>query len=327
MSRSSTSPARRAVLAAGLLLCAAGAFAQGGAYPSQPVRLVVPFPPAGGTDVLSRLVATEVTQATQWAFVLDNRPGAGGNIGLDMVAKAKNDGYTIGAGQTSNLAINPALYDRMPFDALKDFTPVALLASQPLVLVVKADSPLKNVADLKALGQKQSINMASAGNGTVSHIAGVMFANEAHFKVTHVPYKGAGPAITDLLGGQTDIYFGTPPSVLGMVRSGKLRAIAVTGAKRMPLLPEVPTIAESGYPKFVAEDWKAIVAPRGTPAAVVDKLNKAINVALTKPDAIAKLQDEGSTPRGGTPQQLAAFMKTEYERWGAAVKASGAKAE
>jgi tripartite-type tricarboxylate transporter receptor subunit TctC len=319
--------ARRSVVLAAALLASTAALAQGAAYPAQPIRLVVPFPPAGGTDVVSRVVANEVTQATQWAFVLDNRPGAGGNIGLDLVAKAKNDGYTLGTGQTSNLAINPALYEKMPFDAMKDFAPVALLATQPLVLVVKADSAIKTVADVKAHAVKQTLNMASPGNGTVGHLTGVMFANEAGFKLTHVPYKGAGPALTDLLGGQTDIYFGTPASVLPMVRAGKLRAVAVTSAKRMPLLPETPTIAESGYPKFVAEDWKAVVAPAGTPKDVIAKLNKAFNAALTKPEAVTRMQDEGSTPKPGTPEQLGAFMKAEYTRWGAAVKASGAKAE
>jgi tripartite-type tricarboxylate transporter receptor subunit TctC len=316
----------RYLLAIPVLAFSLAALAQP-AYPSQPVRLVVPFPPAGGTDVLTRLVMAEVTQATQWNFIVDNRPGAGGNIGLDTVAKAKPDGYTLGTAQTSNLAINPALYPKMPFDALKDFAPVALLASQPVVLVVRAESPLKSVADLKARAATQPVNMASAGTGTVSHIAGEMFARRAGVKLTHVPYKGAGPAITDLIGGQTDIYFGTPPSVLQMIKGGKLRALAVTSAKRMPLLPQVPTIAESGYAGFVAEDWKALVAPAGTPPAVVQALNHAVNLALQKPDLIARLQEEGSTVRGGSAADLGAFMKVENRLWGEAVRASGAKAD
>ena len=316
----------RCLLAAPALALSLAALAQP-AYPSQPVRLVVPFPPAGGTDVLSRLVMAEVTQATQWNFIVDNRPGAGGNIGLDMVAKARPDGYTLGTAQTSNLAINPALYPKMPFDALKDFAPVALLTSQPVVLVVRAESPLKSVADLKARATTQPVNMASAGTGTVSHIAGEMFARRAGIKLLHVPYKGAGPAITDLIGGQTDIYFGTPPSVLQMIKGGKLRALAVTSARRMPLLPDVPTIAESGYAGFVAEDWKALVAPAGTPPAVVQALNHAVNAALQKPDLIGRLQEEGSTVRGGSAADLDTFMKAEYRRWGEAVRASGAKAD
>ena len=316
----------RRLLGAALLLGAAAVGAQS-AYPNQAVRLVVPFPPAGGTDVLTRLVMAEVTQATQWSFVVDNRPGAGGNIGLDMVAKARNDGYTLGTGQTANLAINPSLYSKLPFDPQKDLAPVALLASQPVVIVVRAESPVKTLADLKARGSAQALNMASPGTGTVGHIAGEMFARRAGIKLTHVPYKGAGPAITDLIGGQTDFYVATPPSVLQMIKGGKLRALAVTSAQRIPALAEVPTVAESGYAGFVAEDWKALVAPAGTPAPVVEELNHAVNAALKKPALIARMQEEGTTVRGGSAAELGALIKSENARWGAAVKASGAKAD
>jgi len=186
---------------------------------------------------------------------------------------------------------------------------------------------LKSMADLKARAAKTPLNMASAGTGTVSHIAGEMFARRAGVQLTHVPYKGSGPAVTDLIGGQTDIYFGTPPSVLPMVKGGKLRALAVTSLQRMPLLPQVPTIAESGYPGFVAEDWKALVAPAGTPPAVVLELNRAVNTALQHPELQARLKEEGSTARGGSAAELGAFMKAESARWGEAVRASGAKAD
>lgn len=295
------------------------------AYPSQAIKLVVPFPPAGGTDVLSRVVANEVTQKDKWTFIVDNKPGAGGNIGLDAVAKAKKDGYTLGTGQTANLAINPALYAKLPFDPLKDLAPVVLLASQPLVLVVKAESPIKTVADLKAQAQLKPLTMASAGTGTVGHVGGEMFARRAGIKLMHVPYKGAGPAITDLLGGQTDIFFATPPSVISMVKAGKLRALAVTSPKRIDVLADTPTIAESGYPGFVAEDWKAVVAPAGTPPEAIEKINKAMNAALVRPEVIARLKDEGSVARGGSAAELGAFMKSEHTRWGAAVRESGAK--
>ncbi|MDM0049999.1 tripartite tricarboxylate transporter substrate binding protein [Variovorax sp. J22R115] len=309
----------------GLALCSAVAGAQTN-FPSQPIKVIVPFPPAGGTDVLTRLVANEVTlKDNKWTFIVDNKPGAGGNIGLDAVAKAKKDGYTVGTGQTANLAINPTLYTKVPFDALKDFAPVVLLASQPLVLVVRADSPIKSVADLKSQSEKKQLGMASAGTGTVGHVGGEMFARRAGIKVMHVPYKGAGPATTDLLGGQTDIYFATPPSVISMIKAGKLRAVAVTSLKRIDVLPNVPTVAESGYPGFVAEDWKAVVAPVDTPPEAIAKINQAMNTALARPEVVARLKDEGSVARGGTPAELGAFLKSEHTRWGAAVRESGAK--
>ena len=309
---------------AALAFCGAAGHAQS-VYPSQPIRIVVPFPPAGGTDVLTRLVTNEVTLKDKWILIVDNKPGAGGNIGMDAVAKARKDGYTFGAGQTANLAINPALYTKMPFDAAKDFEPVVLMASQPLVLVVRADSPIQSLADLKTQGQARQLTMASAGTGTVGHVGGEMFARRAGIKVMHVPYKGAGPATTDLLGGQTDIYFATPPSIISMVKAGKLRALAVTSLKRIDVLPGIPTVAESGYPGFVAEDWKALVAPAGTPSAAIARMNQVVNTALARPEVAARLKDEGSVARGGTPAELGAFLKTENIRWGAAVKESGAK--
>ncbi|SEA28643.1 Tripartite-type tricarboxylate transporter, receptor component TctC [Acidovorax soli] len=315
----------RVALSVALVVCSVATAAQS-AYPNQPIKLVVPFPPAGGTDVLTRLVANEVTlKDSKWNFIVDNKPGAGGNIGMDAVAKSKKDGYTVGTGQTANLAINPTLYTKMPFDASKDFAPVVLLASQPLVLVVRADSPIKNLEDLKTQGQSRQLTMASAGTGTVGHVGGEMFARRAGIKVMHVPYKGAGPATTDLLGGQTDIYFATPPSIVSMVKAGKLRAVAVTSLKRIEVLPDVPTVAESGYQGFVVEDWKALVAPAGTPPEAITKVNEAVNAALKRPEIMARLRDEGSVARGGSPAELGAFMKSEQTRWGTAVRESGAK--
>jgi tripartite-type tricarboxylate transporter receptor subunit TctC len=314
----------RSVLALSLAACTATGWAQT-VYPAQPIKLVVPFPPAGGTDVLSRVVAAEVTQKDKWIFIVDNKPGAGGNIGLDAVAKAKKDGYTLGTGQTANLAINPALYSKLPFDSLKDFAPVVLLASQPLVLVVRADSAIKTVADVKTQSQARPLNMASAGTGTVGHVGGEMFAKRAGIKIMHVPYKGAGPAVTDMLGGQTDIYFATPPSVLSMIKSGKLRAVAVTSLQRIDVLPQTPTVAESGYPGFVAEDWKAVVAPAGTPPEAIAQVNRVMNAALTRPEVVERLREEGSVARGGSSAELGAFMKSEHTRWGTAVRESGAK--
>lgn len=315
------------LLAIPAMLTTAATPAAADSYPSQPVRLVVPFPPAGGTDVMARLVFNKVGMSTHWNVVVENRAGAGGNIGMDAVAKARPDGYTLGMGQTANLAINPTLYPKMPYDAIKDFTPVALVSAQPLVLIVRKDAPYKNVADLVVAGKGKQLSMASAGTGTVGHLTGEMFARRTGIKMLHVPYKGASPALTDLLGGQTDFYFATPPIALPMIKAGKLRALAVTSAKRLPLLADVPTVIEGGYPGFQAEDWKALVAPAGTPADVVKRVNEEINKAITQPDTIAKMREEGSEPRGGSPADLAAFMKAENTRWGTIVRQSGAKVE
>ncbi|WP_431189854.1 Bug family tripartite tricarboxylate transporter substrate binding protein [Cupriavidus oxalaticus] len=310
-----------------LLAAGAGVAHAADAYPAQPVRLIVPFPPAGGTDVLSRLVFNKIGMATKWNVVVENRAGAGGNIGLDSVAKAKPDGYTLGMGQTANLAINPTLYPRMPYNAQKDFTPVVLVAAQPVVLIVRNDAPYKTVADLVAAAKAKQLSMASAGTGTVGHLTGEMFARRAGIRMLHVPYKGASPALTDLMGGQTDFYFATPPIAMPMIKAGKVRALAVTSAKRMPLLSAVPTVAESGYAGFQAEDWKALVAPAGTPPEVVARLNAEVNKALAQADTVSKLREEGSEPRGGTARELGAFIQSENMRWGEIVRQSGARVE
>ena len=314
---------------AAFALAHAAAPATAATYPEAPIKLIVPFPPAGGTDVLSRIVAQSVSQATKWTFVIENHAGAGGNIGLDIVAKAKPDGLTIGLAQTSNLAINPALYSNMTYSALKDFAPVALVASQPMVLVVGANSPYKTLAQLveAARAKPGSLTMASAGTGTVGHLGGEMFAKRAGIKFLHVPYKGASAALTDVASGEVTLNFPTPPSALPLLRGGKLRALAVTSAQRLPNMPEVPTVAELGYKDFVAEDWKGFVAPAGTPPAIITRLNGLINDALKRPEIRARLADEGSKPLGGTPQDFAALLKVEYPRWGAAVRDSGAKVE
>jgi tripartite-type tricarboxylate transporter receptor subunit TctC len=318
-------PCRGAAIACLALPLLAGAQT----FPAGPIKLIVPFPPAGGTDVLARVVTQSISQAEKWTFVVDNRSGAGGNIGLDVVAKAKPDGTTFGLAQTSNLAINPTLYSKMPYDALKDFAPVVLVASQPVVLVVGADSPHKTLAQLIAAAKAKpgGVTMASAGAGTVGHLGGEMFAKRVGVKFLHVPYKGAAPALNDVIAGQTDVNFATPPSALGLLRGRRLKALAVTSAQRLAALPDVPTVAESGYKDFVAEDWKAFVAPAGTPAATIQKLNAAVNAALARPETKKKLAEEGNRPLGGTPEQLAAFIKAEHARWGAAVRESGVKAD
>ncbi|HTS84543.1 MAG TPA: tripartite tricarboxylate transporter substrate binding protein [Usitatibacter sp.] len=291
-------------------------------YPAKAIRLVVPFPPGGGTDVLSRGMAQAMSAETKWTIVIENRPGAGGNVGLDLVAHAAPDGYTIGMGQTANLAVNPALYSSMTFDPLKDFAPVMLVSSQPLILVVDAKSPYQTLKDLVDAAKKNpgKVNMASPGNGTIGHIGGELFQRRAGITMTHVPYKGASPAVTDLLGGNVDCYFGNSQAVGGLVASGRLRPLAVTSLARLAAFPKVPTVAESGYPGFEAATWSGLVAPAGTPPAIVEKLNAAANKALAGATIRKQLADEGSTPIGGTPRLFGDFIKSEHAKWGAAVR-------
>jgi len=316
----------RRLLAFIAALAATAALAQGD-YPNKPIKLIVPFPPAGGTDTLSRAIAQSITNDTKWTIVVENRPGAGGNIGLDAAAKSPPDGYTIAMGQTANLAVNPALYSSLPFDPLKDFAPIALLSSQPLIVVVSATSPYKSLKDLVDAAKKNpgKVNMASAGNGTIGHIGGEIFQRRAGIKMTHVPYKGAGQAVTDLMGGSVDTIFGNTQSVGGLVAGGRLRPLAVTSPKRLAAFPDVPTVAESGYPGFEAATWSGLVAPAGTPKPMIDKLNAAANRALASAEIKAKLGEDGSTPLGGTPKQFADYIKSEHAKWGAAVREAGIK--
>jgi len=319
---------RRALLACAAAAACLNAFAADTAWPDKPVRLVVPYTPGGATDIVARLIAQKVTDDTKWIFIVDNRAGGNGNIGMDAVAKARPDGYTIGLGQTANLAINPTLFPKMPYDALKDLVPVSIVASQPVVLVVRADAPYKSLAELVAAAKAKpgEIKQGLAGTGTLGHMAGEVLARRAGFKVLNVPYKGAAPAITDLLGGQTDYMFATPQGALAMVKAGKLRALAVTSARRLPVMPEVPTVGES-FKGFEAVDWKALVVPAGTSADIVKKLNAAVDTALAKPATISQLLAEGSTPVGGSPEQAAQYVKAEHARWGAAVREAGVRPE
>ena len=296
-------------------------------WPEKPIRLIVPYTPGGGTDTVARHLAEKITQDTQWSFLIDNKPGAGGNIGMDLVAKAKPDGLTLGMGQTSNLAINPSAMAKMPFDAQKDFVPVALVAEIPMVLVVRSDSVWKNLDDLVkfARAKPESIKQALAGTGTVGHLAGEMLAKKANFKVLSVPYKGAAPAITELLGGQTDYMFSTPQSVLGMLQGGKLRALAVTSSQRLKVLPQVATVAEQGYKGFEAVDWKMLVAPANTPLPVLRRLNATAEKVLNSASFTAQMAAEGSSPIGGSLEKIAAYLKTEQAEWGELIRDAGIK--
>ncbi len=314
---------------AGVAAAFACSLALAQAYPTKPIRAVVPFPPGGGTDIIAREVTHAVTSNTKWTFVIDNRAGAGGNLGVDQAAKSPPDGYTIVLGQTSNLAINPTLYSKLPYDPTKDLTPIALVASAPLVLVVPAQSPYKTLAEVVAAAKAKpgEINFASPGNGTVAHLTGERFQKAAGVRFTHVPYKGTNQALTDIIGGQVQLYVSSVPSVLQQIRSGKLRAIAVTSSKRVADLPQTPTVAEAGYQGFDSVTWFGFLAPAGTPKDVVARLNAEFNKALQQPELRKRLAEEGAEPLGGTPEQFAQLIRDDIGRWGKIVKESGARAD
>jgi tripartite-type tricarboxylate transporter receptor subunit TctC len=320
---------RRSALALSLALAWAAAVPSfaADAWPIKTIRLIVPFPPGGGTDAIARDIANQLSTTLGWNFVVENRPGSGGNIGVDTAAKSPADGYAIVLGQTSNLSINPTLYGHMPYDSVKDLTPIALVASAPLVFVVKADSPYKSLADLVAAAKTKpgALNFASPGNGTVTHLTGELLQKESGVTFTHVPYKGGSMALTDLLGGRVQIYAGSVPTLLGHIKSGQLRAIVVTSAQRDPNLPQVPTVAESGYKGFEAVTWFGFVGPAGIPQSVVAKLNAEINKALKTPELKKRLNDQGAAVLGGSPEQFGALIKSEIAKWAPVVKASGAR--
>ena len=314
-----------AAAALALALPAASVLAQA-AYPNKPIRLIVPFPPGGGTDMIARTVAQKLADQNKWNVIVDNRPGAGGNLGVDATAKSAADGYTLVMGQTSNLAINPSLYAKLPYDPIKDLAPVALVSSSPIVMAAPANSRFKTFADVVAAskGKPDALTLGYSGNGTVAHLAGELAENAAGIQLRHIPYKGAAQAMTDLVGGQIDLYMSSVPTLLGQVRNGKLKILAITSAKRSSQLPDVPTLAEQGYKGFEAVTWFGILAPAGTPAPIVAQLNKAINQALQQADVIDKLKSEGGDVLGGTSEQFSALLRTEVPRWAKIVKDSGA---
>ncbi|TPQ43870.1 MULTISPECIES: Bug family tripartite tricarboxylate transporter substrate binding protein [Cupriavidus] len=316
---------RRGLWAVAASLFALTAFAQ--TYPAKPIRVYVPFPAGGGTDVIAREVSNRVSVTQGWNIVIENKPGSGGNLGVDAAAKAPADGYTLALGQTSNLSVNPTLYARMPYDSVKDLTPISLVASAPLVIVVGADSPYKTLQDIMAASKAKpgSLNFASPGNGTVAHLTIELLQKTANVKFTHVPYKGASQATTDLIGGQVQLYAASIPTLLGQIRSGRLRAIAVTSAQRTTDLPQVPTVAESGYKGFESVTWFGFVGPAGIPQPIVTRLNAEINKVLQSPELKKKLSEQGATVLGGTPEQFASLIRSEIGRWSPIVKASGAK--
>ena len=304
-------------------LLAATASAQD--YPRKPIKLIVPFPPAGGTDIMSRVVAQKLSDTNKWTVVIDNRPGAGGNIGVDAAVKSAPDGYTLVMGQTSNLAINATLYKNLPYDPMKDLVPVALVGEGPIAIAVRAESPLKSLADLIAAAKAKpgAVTMASPGSGTVAHLSGVRLMQAANVKFEHIPYKGASAAIPDLLGGSVDFYMSSVPSVQSQAAAGRVRVLAGTSKRRSPIFPNVPTVGES-FPGFEAVTWFGILAPAGTPAPIIEKLNAEINKALQDPEVRKGIEKEGGEVIGGTPKEFADRMRADLAAWAVIVKASGA---
>lgn len=320
---------RRAALAA-LAVAAtaaipAGAFAQA-AYPNKTVTIVVPFAAGGTTDILARIIGQALTAELGQPVIVDNRAGAGGNIGGALAAKAPADGYTLFMGTVGTHAINASLYKKMPFDPIKDFAPLTRVANVPNLLVANPAQPYKSVKELIAYAKANpgKVNFGSSGNGSSIHLSGELFKSLAKVDMVHVPYKGSAPAVTDLLGNQIGIMFDNMPSAIQHVRSGKLVPIAVTTAKRSPELPNVPTIAEAGVPGYEATSWFGMFAPTGTPAPVLAKLNTALVKVLNQAEVKKKINEQGAETYSETPEQFAAFIKTESVKWGKVVQESGA---
>jgi tripartite-type tricarboxylate transporter receptor subunit TctC len=315
-------------LAAALLVVAAPVVLGQAAYPTRPVRLVVPFPAGGTTDILARAAAQKLSEAWGQQVIVDNRPGAAGNIGAELVAKSAPDGYTLLMGTVGTHAINASLYAKMPYDQVKDFAPVILVAGVPNVLVVNPQLPVNTVPELIAYAKANpgKLNFASSGSGTSIHLSGELFKTMTGVQMTHVPYKGSAPALTDLMGGQVQLMFDNLPSSLAFIKAGKLRAIAVTSTTRAAALPDTPAVADT-VPGFEASSWFGILAPAGTPREIVAKINGEISKWLASPDAKEKLAAQGANVAGGTPEDFAKHIQTETAKWAKVVKESGAKVD
>jgi tripartite-type tricarboxylate transporter receptor subunit TctC len=297
-------------------------------FPSRPIRLISPFAAGGGNDLLSRTVGLEMSKGLGQAIVVDNRPGANTIVGMEIVAGAPPDGYTM-IMTSSTQAINATLYPKLPYDSLKDFAPISLIASTPLIIAVPPASPVKTVQDLITLAKAKpgGVLYPSAGTGNATHLGGELFAVMAGVELTHIPYKGAGPGLNDLIAGRLQTVFATAPSVMGFVKSGRLRAIAVTSSKRSALMPELPTVAESGVPGYEASSWYGLLAPAKTPRPVVLRLNAEAKRALAVPEINERLIAQGVDPVGNSPEEFAAYVRTEIIKWAKVIKASGAKPE
>ena len=317
----------RAALALSCALAPLAAFAQ--AYPSKPIRFVVPYPPGGPLDAVARLLGQKVAESVKQPVIVDNKPGAGGNIGADAVAKSAPDGYTILMGAVATHAINPTLYASIPYDPVRDFQPITQVASTPNVLIVHPSIPAASVRDFIAYAKANpgKLNFGSGSTGSAGHLAGELFKTMAGVEMIHVPYKGAAPAMQDLIGGQVQLMFDNYASAATQLRAGKVKALAVTTAKRSALAPDLPTIAESGLPGFDISTWFGIFAPAGTPREIVDRLHAEFTRALALADVREKMVNLGAEPIGNRPEEFAAYIRTEAEKYARVVKSSGARAD
>ncbi|MEP7056994.1 MAG: tripartite tricarboxylate transporter substrate binding protein [Caldimonas sp.] len=321
---------RFSAILASLIVASASIAAQAqpaapGAYPAKSVKVIVPYPPGGPTDIVARVVFQQVSDAMGQQFVIENRPGAGGNIGAEAVARSPADGYTLLVATTAH-AINMSLFKSLNYHVIKDFTPVTLLTQGPLVLVATPGFPPNNVRELIALAKAkpETLNFASSGNGQSTHLSGELFNTMAGIKLSHVPYKGSAPALTDVVAGQVPLMFDTMLSAMPFVRSGKLKALAVTSLARSPAAPEIPTIAESGLPGYEVFAWNGLVAPAGTPKAVIAQLSEELRKAMQVPQVREKFSVQGFAASWDTPEQFGSFLRAEVDKWTKTVKASGA---
>ena len=303
--------------------------AQAGNYPSKPIRMIVPFPPAGGTDIMARLVTNKLTEQHKWNFVIENKPGAGGTIGITEAVKAAPSGYEMVMGQKDNLVIGPWLYKNLPWDPTRDLVPVAHVAYTPVLIATSVDSKFKTLKDVIDAARKApgAINYGSPGYGTSIHLAAELFAKAAGIEIMHVAYKGSSPALLDAISGNVELLVSSVPSAIGQIKGGKLRPLAVTSAKRISLLPDVPAVAEFGYKDFDVTTWYGLLAPVGTPANVVTLFNTEVNKLLANPEMQAAIKAQGAEPLAMSSEQFGKLIKTEYVQWKDIVAASGAKIE
>lgn len=319
----------RRTFAVACLAAAVAGSALAQSFPSKPIRLIVPFPPGGGTDQLSRLVSAKLAESEKWTVVADNRAGAGGTMGIVEAVKAQPTGYDMVMGQKDNLVVAPWLYKNVGFDTTKDLVPVAHVAYTPVVIVARADSKFRTLKDVVAAAKvaPDSVTFGSPGNGTTIHLAGELFNQAAGIQLRHVPYKGSNPAMMDVLAGNIDLMVSSVPSALGQIKAGKLRALAVTSAKRSSSLPDVPTVAESGYAGLDVSTWYGLFMPAGTPKEAVDRVHTAVNKLLAQPDVVKAIHEQGAEPQSMNQAQFGELVRSDFRKWEGIVKASGAKIE